>query len=104
MIDEPGTVYLIHFERRYRHAGHYIGWARDLNGRLWHHRHGTGARLMQVLKEAGIGWEVVRTWEDEPRSFERKLKNRHDAPRLCPICRAKHHSKENNRDGIPDQR
>lgn len=41
---------------------------------------------MRVLRAAGIGFVVARTWEGD-RTFERKLKRRKDAPKLCPICR-----------------
>lgn len=82
-----GTVYLIHFERPYKHARHYLGYAKHLEARLEHHRNGTGARFLQVVNEAGIEWEVVRTWEGD-HSLERRLKARKNAPReLCPICR-----------------
>ena len=30
----PGTIYLLHFDRPYRHARYYLGWASDLNSRL----------------------------------------------------------------------
>src|SRR5579859_6374649 len=79
------TVYLIHFERRYRHAGHYLGSTSDLEARLAAHRDGYGARLMEVIQEEGIVWEVVRTWEGG-RDVERALKRRHNGPHLCPIC------------------
>ena len=45
------------------------------------------ARLMQVVVEADIGWEVVRTWAGG-REFERRLKKQHNHKRLCPVCRA----------------
>ena len=82
-------VYLIHFHRRYRHAGHYIGFARSrhtLPRRSEHHRKGSGARLTAVVSAAGIGFEVVRTWPKADRHFERRLKNQKHAPRLCPVC------------------
>ena len=87
-------VYLIHFDKRYapegrpgdKHAGHYLGSADDLNARLERHRAGNGARLMQVITEAGITWRVARTWEGG-RELERKLKNWHNSPKLCPICK-----------------
>jgi hypothetical protein len=51
------------------------------------HRGGNGARLMEVIVAAGIGWKVVRTWAGD-RSFERALKRRKNTPRrLCPVCR-----------------
>jgi predicted GIY-YIG superfamily endonuclease len=82
-----GHVYLIHFERRFKHAGHYLGWADDLDQRLAQHRSGNGARLMEVISHAGIAWKVVRTWRGD-RTFERLLKRRKNAPRrLCPVCR-----------------
>jgi predicted GIY-YIG superfamily endonuclease len=80
-----GTVYLIHFDTPYKHARHYTGWASDLERRVADHRAGRGARLMEVIKDAGISWDVVRTWEGT-RNLERAIKDRHEAPRLCPEC------------------
>lgn len=83
--DDSGTVYLIHLDTPYRHARHYTGWAKDLDTRLEAHRHGHGARLMQVIKEAGISWRLARTWPGT-KTLERAIKDRHNAPRLCPGC------------------
>lgn len=86
-------VYLLHFDTPYRHARHYTGYARDakaLTRRIEHHAKGTGARLMQVVSGAGIGFKLARTWPDGTRDDERKLKNRHGASRYCPLCRANH--------------
>lgn len=70
--DPPnGTVYLLHFDRPYKHARHYLGWAKDLDARLEHHRAGTGARLLAVLKEHGIGFVLA------------------GASRCCPVCGVK---------------
>ena len=87
-----GTVYLIHFDRPLGNldnprgqAQHYLGYTEDLPARLEAHRSGNGARLMEVVAERGIGWQVVRTWAGD-RGLERKLKDRHNAPRLCPVC------------------
>jgi predicted GIY-YIG superfamily endonuclease len=81
----PGTVYLIHFDTPYRHARHYIGWTHDLDARIQAHHRGHGARLIEVINDAGITWRVVRTWPGG-RDRERAIKNRHEAPRLCPAC------------------
>jgi hypothetical protein len=80
-------VYLLHFDRPYRHARHYLGWCRAgrLDERLAEHRAGRGARLMAVIKDAGIGFELARTWPG-PRALERRLKNCHNTPRKCPLC------------------
>ncbi len=82
-------IYLIHFDTPYKHARHYIGYTNDLPSRLEEHRSGHGARLIQVIQQAGITWQLARTWPGD-RSTERRIKNRHNAPRLCPICEGKH--------------
>jgi predicted GIY-YIG superfamily endonuclease len=81
-----GTVYLIHFDQPFKHAKHYTGWALDLEARLYLHRAGSGARLLAVIREAGIGWQVARTWEGVDRNFERALKVQGGASRRCPLC------------------
>jgi hypothetical protein len=67
------------------HARHYLGSTRDLDRRIAAHRDGQGARLMEVVAVLGIEFEVARTWTGG-RDLERKLKNQHHGPRLCPIC------------------
>ena len=84
----PGTVYLICFNRPYRHARHYTGYSEHLDKRLTDHLCGQGARLMEIVTEAGIEWKVTRTWKGD-RSLERHIKNRKDAPRICPRCAGK---------------
>ncbi|HEY4720471.1 MAG TPA: endonuclease [Anaerolineae bacterium] len=80
-------VYLLHFEKKYHHAGHYLGWTSlPVEERCQHHRRGVGARLCQVVTQAGIEFEIARTWEGE-RDLERQLKRRKNSPKLCPICR-----------------
>jgi predicted GIY-YIG superfamily endonuclease len=78
-------VYLIHFDQVYKRVRHYIGSADDLDARLAQHRAGNGARLMEVITDAGIAWRVARTWKGD-RKFERQLKRRKEAPALCPLC------------------
>ena len=81
-----GTIYLLHFDQPVSdHARHYLGWASDLAARLEAHREGRGARLMEVVKERGIGWHLARTWEGT-RDRERAIKDRAESPRLCPDC------------------
>ena len=91
-------VYLIHFDRPYRHAQHYIGYSSSgtygsgmLQRRMAAHANGTGARLMQVVTEAGIGWAVARIWPGADRYFERRLKRRGSAKRICPVCKGQAH-------------
>jgi predicted GIY-YIG superfamily endonuclease len=80
-----GTVYLLHFDRPYRHAGHYCGFAANLAARLAEHDAGHGARLLAVVKAAGIGWTLARTWPGT-RHTERALKRQGGAARRCPLC------------------
>lgn len=83
------TVYLLHFDRPYRHARHYIGWTPDGSGflaaRLAAHRAGNGANLIRVITAAGIGFELARTWSGG-RVRERQLKRMGGASRRCPMC------------------
>jgi predicted GIY-YIG superfamily endonuclease len=76
-----GTVYLLHFDRPYVHAGHYTGWTTDLPARLAEH----AARLLAVAASAGIGWRLARTWTGT-RAVERALKRQGGASRRCPLC------------------
>ena len=80
-----GTVYLLHFDRPYAHAGHYTGWTTDLTARLAEHAAGHGARLPAVVRSAGIGWRLARTWTGG-RAVERALKRQGGASRRCPLC------------------
>jgi len=80
-----GFVYLLHFDRPYKHAAHYMGWALDVEVRVKQHRAGKGAKLMRVIKDAGIGFELARTWPGD-RKLEYRLKRQRQARKLCPIC------------------
>ena len=82
-----GAVYLVHFTQPYRHARHYTGWTADLDNRLSEHQAGRGARLLQVITQAGIDWTLARTWEGT-RQRERQLKRQGGASGRCPICLA----------------
>jgi hypothetical protein len=79
-------VYLLHFERRYEHAQHYIGWSAWLSYRLRYHLAGRGAALLRAVCGAGIEVIVARVWAGADRNFERRLHSRRDAAKLCPVC------------------
>ena len=66
-------VYLLHFNTRYKHAGHYLGSTCDLEARLALHAAGRGARLLHVVQAAGITWRLARTWPGG-KAKERQLK------------------------------
>jgi hypothetical protein len=84
------AVYLIHFNRRYRHARHYMGFCEtdDISARMERHRSGNGARLMAAVFGAGIAVRIARLWRGRKadRTFERKLKNCYRLADLCPLC------------------
>lgn len=82
------SVYLIHFSEPYKHARHYIGYTpRSVAARFADHVAGRAARLTQVVVQAGITLELVRKWPGETRVFERQLKRRGGAARICPKCK-----------------
>lgn len=80
-------IYLLHFLPSYKHAKHYLGYADDIEPRIYAHLHGRGARLTQVAGDAGCTLLLVRVWEGADRKTERRFKNRSHVPALCPICR-----------------
>ena len=82
---QPGVIYLLHFDRPYQHARHYTGWTEDLLDRLDRHAAGRGARLVEVIWQAGIGFTLVRICEGTRRT-ERAIKNDGGATRYCPAC------------------
>ena len=86
MPRKTAYVYLIHFEQKYHHAGHYLGYSKHLWFRIITHRANTGAKLLRAVNQAGIEWTVVRTWTVNSQDLERKLKSLKNSPRLCPIC------------------
>lgn len=89
------VVYLLHFSRLYVPypgaplrdcAGHYTGWTTDLETRLARHAAGDGARLLAVVHQDGITWQLARVWPG-PRDRERQLKRQGGAGRRCPLCK-----------------
>jgi predicted GIY-YIG superfamily endonuclease len=85
MAKRIGVIYLLHFSTPYHHAKHYVGFTTDLDARIDAHQRGAGARLLEVIGAAGIGFSLARTWSGT-RNDERAIKNRKAAPRLCPTC------------------
>jgi predicted GIY-YIG superfamily endonuclease len=80
---QPGVIYLLHFDQPYKHARHYTGWTEDLLHRLDRHAAGNGARLVEVIWQAGIGFTLVRLCEGT-RATERAIKNAGGASRPAP--------------------
>ena len=85
-------IYLVHFERPYKHARHYLGFT-DLSLSERFKRHCSnaakrqGSALMRSITEAGIAFKVVRVWAGD-RTRERQLKSGGHA-RRCPVCQGR---------------
>ena len=94
-----GTVYLLHFDQPYKHARHYVGWtARNIKRRLAEHEAGRGARLLAVVRAAGIGWQLARMWPGS-RERERQIKRQGGHARKCPLCGIRPRCLPRNADG-----
>ena len=95
-----GVIYLLHFERSFKHARHYLGWTEDLDRRLAQHRAGRGSPLIAAAIADGITFELAATWPGD-RTDERRLHRYKNSPgRLCPICRTER-TGESRDDGQP---
>lgn len=93
MRTKIGTVYVLHFDRPYdgghgQVVNHYIGFTElGVAARNARHHSCHGAALLKAVANAGIDWQVADTYENETIAFERKLKGRGGAKRICSICR-----------------
>lgn len=87
-----GTVYLLHLDPGLpvtgnRVARHYLGFGEQrVERRVQEHLEGRGPPLVAAAAAHGSTVTIARTWPGRERAFERALKNRHEAPRLCPLC------------------
>lgn len=83
-------LYLFHFEPRYRHAGHYLGYSADIDRRVLEHlsRGSKASRLVVAALEAGSVVTVAATFPGLSRIDERRMKRRGGLGRVCPTCRA----------------
>ena len=81
-----GIVYILHLERPFGHARHYIGytksWMHFLN-RMEEHYMGRRSIFMSHVRDAGIGFSISRVYYDATRDFERYLKNMNSTGLYC---------------------
>lgn len=90
-----GKLYLLHFERPYHHARHYLGFTkyRSVKQRIADHQAGLGANLTRHVVGAGI--KLYLAWQASgERTDERRLKRRSHVKLWCPLCQA--HCNNNN--------
>jgi hypothetical protein len=81
-----GIVYLLHFERSYRNARHYIGFTRNLEQRLEEHRAGRGSPLVAAALADGIDFQLAAIWEGDRHDERRLHRQKNTRARLCPLC------------------
>ena len=81
-----GSVYLVHFARRFKDKQHYLGFSTNVPERVKAHRAGRGAPLLGAVTKKGIPWRVARTWKRKDGYFEQSLKRGYALKDLCPVC------------------
>lgn len=80
-------LYLLHFDPPFKHAKHYLGWAKKIASRVQKHQAGTSrARLTCVAAAAGVTMTLVRTWPGATRVDEARIKRQGGLARSCPVC------------------
>jgi hypothetical protein len=82
-------LYLLHFDPRYKHAGHYLGYADDIARRVQEHLScgSKSSPLVKAAVEAGCDIQIARVWPGGSRTEERRLKNVGSLVRQCPTCK-----------------
>lgn len=83
-------LYLLHLDPRYEHAGHYLGYADDVERRVAEHLacNGRSSPLVRTAIAAGCTVTLARTVPGGTRTLERRLKRSGGLSRHCPVCRA----------------
>jgi len=77
---------------------HIQQWASNVRRRLAEHAAGRGARLLAVVRPAGIGWQLARMWPGG-RDRERQIKRQGGHARKCPLCGVRPRALPRNSDG-----
>lgn len=83
-VTGPG-VYLLHFESPVRGS--------------CRHALGQGSQFTRIAHEKRIPFKLGNFWPKADEQFERQLKDRNEAPRLCKLC--PHKPRPRNRHKIP---
>jgi hypothetical protein len=87
------SLYLLHLEPRYQHAGHYLGYTPEptVERRVSEHLNGSAkaSPLILAALDAGCSVTIARRWEGRQydRKLERTKKNSGGLCRQCPVCR-----------------
>lgn len=83
-----GMLYLLHFDPPVGRAQHYLGYTtpENLALRMTTHARGHGAALTRRAFEQGSKVYFARTFPDQDKHTERRLKQAGHMKRLCPLC------------------
>jgi predicted GIY-YIG superfamily endonuclease len=79
------VIYVLHFDEKYKHAGHYLGYTNNVERRMQQHRSGHSVPLMDAVNAAGIPWMLAATFKGD-KAMEKALRHRKNTPRFCPQC------------------
>lgn len=85
-----GEIYIIHFDRPWitsdgRTLEHYVGFSKQVEKRLHHHRKGSGANFLREAITRGISFRLVVRFSGTKRD-ERRLKVTGHIKKYCPCC------------------
>ncbi len=85
-----GEVYIIHFCTPWvtsdgRVLSHYVGFSKQLEKRLFHHRKGNGANFLREAIQRGISFRLVVRFAGAKQD-ERRLKETGHIKKYCPYC------------------
>lgn len=93
-------IYVLHFDRPYHHARHYVGFAEaDVENRIREQLEGTGRRpspLVRAVIAAGITVTVAAVIEGT-RKDERRIKDNASTCHVCPLCKPEYLRKARER-------
>lgn len=86
-------LFLLHFDERYAHAQHYLGYAVG-TGRGHEYAKaickGTAIgphELVMAAQWSGIPIQLAEVWVGAGRALQRRMRSNGSLSRFCPICR-----------------
>jgi predicted GIY-YIG superfamily endonuclease len=82
-------LYLLHFDPRYRHAGHYLGYTQELPKRFGLHLQGKGSPLVKAAINNGSQIVLVRIWAEDGNAEQEIKRVIGSRAKLCPLCNPK---------------
>jgi hypothetical protein len=85
-------VYILHFDKPFKHAKHYVGSADCVRDRLFVHESAAcDVKILQAAKTQGITWSLAKVMKNDLKNGHTKefrIKRSGGIPKqgLCPIC------------------